>query len=67
MSTSDIFSGKWKQMKGKIQETWGELSGDEVDQIEGNKERLLGKLQEKYGFAKAEAEQKVNELLKKIS
>jgi uncharacterized protein YjbJ (UPF0337 family) len=46
MSNSDIFTGKWKQMKGKVKAKWGKLSDDELDRAEGNSEQLEGLLQE---------------------
>ena len=48
--------GNWKQFKGKIKETWGELTDDELDQIAGKRDVLLGKIQEKYGVAQNEAD-----------
>jgi uncharacterized protein YjbJ (UPF0337 family) len=56
---SDILKGNWKQLKGSIQERWGELTNDEVDQIEGERTQLVGKLQEKYGYTKERAEGEV--------
>ncbi len=63
---TDIFAGKWKQLRGKIQEEWGELTDDDMDQIAGNYDQLVGVLQEKYGHSKAEAEHEVNNFLKKL-
>ncbi len=60
---NDILAGKWKQLKGRIQEKWGELTNDEVDQIQGKQEVLVGKLQEKYGYTRQEAEDEVNDFL----
>jgi uncharacterized protein YjbJ (UPF0337 family) len=57
----DQWAGKWHQIKGKIIQAWGELSGDEVDWINGRKEQLVGKLQEKYGYSREEAERQVEE------
>ena len=57
----DQIEGKWKQMKGAAQAKWGELTDDEVDEIEGDRERLIGKIQEKYGVAREEAESQVKE------
>jgi uncharacterized protein YjbJ (UPF0337 family) len=51
----DILMGKWKQLKGKIKEQWGELTDDEIDKLEGRKDLLVGKLQERYGMSKDEA------------
>lgn len=63
---SDVFEGKWKQLKGHIQEQWGELTDDEVDQIQGKRDILVGKLQEKYGYTKDEAERQVNDFLEGV-
>ncbi|MCL7452106.1 MAG: CsbD family protein [Anaerolineae bacterium] len=60
------FAGKWRQLRGKIQEEWGDLTDDELDQIEGRREQLVGLLQEKYGYARDEAEDRLDELLEDI-
>lgn len=57
----DIVQGKWKQLKGSVKEKWGELTDDELDQIDGNKDKLAGKLQEKYGWAKDEADKNIDD------
>lgn len=57
----DIIQGKWKQLKGSAKEKWGELTNDELDQIDGNKDQLAGKLQEKYGWTKDEADKQIDE------
>ncbi len=59
---TDIAEGKWKQLKGKLQEMWGDLTDDEIDQIKGEKEKFVGLMQEKYGKGKAEAEQEFEKL-----
>ncbi|THH38140.1 CsbD family protein [Aliishimia ponticola] len=60
----DEIQGKWKQFKGDVQSKWGELTDDEVDQIDGDREALEGKLQERYGQTKEEAREAVNEWLR---
>ena len=52
----DTFKGQWMQLKGKIREQWGKLTDDDVDQIQGRSEQLIGKLQNRYGIARDEAE-----------
>ena len=52
----DQIEGDWKQFKGTVKEKWGKLTDNDLDVINGKKEHLLGKIQEKYGVAKAEAE-----------
>ena len=61
---SDILEGKWKQLKGKVQQQWGKLTNDELDQIAGKREQLVGLIQEKYGYAYEQAEEEVNEFLR---
>ena len=57
----DIVQGKWKQVKGSVKEKWGELTDDDLDQIDGNKDRLAGKLQERYGWAKNDADKEIDD------
>ena len=64
--SNDILEGKWKQLKGQVQAKWGELTGDEVDQIDGNRERLEGLVQERYGKSKAEAQREVDDFFRSI-
>lgn len=60
---TDILSGKWKQIRGKIQEQWGELTNDDVDRIDGSYDQLVGTLQEKYGHSRDEARREIDEFL----
>ena len=60
---TDILKGMWKQVRGEAKSKWGELTDDELDQIEGERDKLLGLLQEKYGYAKAKAEQEIDKFL----
>lgn len=48
--------GNWKQFKGQVKETWGKLTDDDLEVIGGKRDKLIGKLQEKYGIAQEEAE-----------
>lgn len=57
----DILKGKWKQMKGSLRKTWGKLTDDDVEQINGNYELLVGKLQERYGHTRELAEKECKE------
>ncbi|MAD76841.1 MAG: general stress protein CsbD [Rheinheimera sp.] len=59
---SDIAEGKWRQMKGSVQEKWGKLTDDDVDQVEGNFEKFCGKMQERYGMSRDQAEKEFNRL-----
>ena len=58
-----ILEGKWNQFKGKVKEEWGELTDDELDQIEGKRNQLVGLLQEKYGYRLEKAEEEVDEFI----
>jgi uncharacterized protein YjbJ (UPF0337 family) len=57
----NVIEGNWKQFKGKVKETWGELTDDELDQIAGKRDILLGKIQEKYGIAQNEADKRIRD------
>lgn len=56
----DTLKGKWEQVKGNVQKQWGKLTDDDLDQIKGNSKVLVGKLQERYGMTKEEAEKEVD-------
>ena len=55
----DQIEGQWKSMKGKIREQWGKLTDDDLETIGGKKDRLLGKLQARYGYQKDAAEKEI--------
>jgi uncharacterized protein YjbJ (UPF0337 family) len=57
----DIIAGRWKQLTGNVQEQWGELTDNEVAEIEGRRDALVGKIQAKYGISKEEAQRQVDE------
>lgn len=57
----DQVQGQWTQLKGKVKETWGKLTDDDLDVIAGRRDQLVGKLQERYGYAKEQAERFVEE------
>ena len=59
----DIFKGKWKQLKGEFKKQWGKLTDDELDMAEGDREKFLGVLQEKYGYSKDEARKNLDRFL----
>ncbi len=60
----NTIKGNWKQVKGQIQKKWGDLTDDELDQIDGNRKILVGKIQEKYGKAQDEVEREIKEFEK---
>jgi len=57
----DQVKGNWNQMKGSAKVRWGKLTDDDLTLIEGEKDKLVGKLQETYGMSKEEAEREVDE------
>ena len=52
----DTMKGQWTQLKGRVREQWGKLTQDDVDQIQGRAEQLIGKLQTRYGIQREEAQ-----------
>jgi uncharacterized protein YjbJ (UPF0337 family) len=57
----DRVQGQWKQLKGKLKTKWGKLTDDDLDIIAGQKDQLIGKIQERYGLKKEEAQRQVEE------
>jgi uncharacterized protein YjbJ (UPF0337 family) len=57
----DQLQGKWHQMKGAVKAQWGKLTNDDLDEIDGNVERLVGIVQERYGYARERAQKEVEE------
>lgn len=57
----DRIKGKWKQLSGTMKEKWGKLTDDDLQVAEGNAEYLAGRVQERYGLARDEAERQVRE------
>ena len=62
---SDELKGKWKEMTGKAKEMWGDLTDDDLKEAEGNREQLAGKIQQRYGKSKEEAEREVDDWMAK--
>jgi uncharacterized protein YjbJ (UPF0337 family) len=56
----DRIEGNWKQMKGKAREQWGKLTDSDFDQIGGKKDQLVGRIQERYGISKDEAQKQTD-------
>jgi uncharacterized protein YjbJ (UPF0337 family) len=62
----DRIEGQWKQMKGSVKERWGKLTDDDLNVIGGKKDQLVGRLQERYGIAKDEAQTQVDDWNKTV-
>ncbi|MEQ9323954.1 MAG: CsbD family protein [Polyangiaceae bacterium] len=58
---NNIAAGKWKQMRGELKKQWGKLTDDQFDVIEGDREKLIGKIQEVYGKDREVVEREVAE------
>jgi uncharacterized protein YjbJ (UPF0337 family) len=57
---ADTLKGQWKQMRGEIKKWWGDLTDDDLDRIEGDRDKLIGRLQERYGYTREKAEAEMN-------
>jgi uncharacterized protein YjbJ (UPF0337 family) len=59
-------SGRWELMKGEAKRRWGDLTDDDLTKAEGNKDRLVGALRERYGYTKERAETEVDEWMDQL-
>jgi uncharacterized protein YjbJ (UPF0337 family) len=59
----DTLKGQWKQVKGEVKRRWGKLTDDELDQVEGSFDKLVGRIQERYGYQQDQAEREIDEFL----
>ena len=69
MSTPPVWDqivGKWNQVKGDVRTRWGELTDDDLEQIAGQRDKLAGKLQERYGIEKAEINKQIDDWANKL-
>ncbi|HEV8199942.1 MAG TPA: CsbD family protein [Candidatus Polarisedimenticolia bacterium] len=64
MLNQDVLKGKWKQMRGQVKAWWGDLTDDDLDTIDGNMDKLVGRLQERYGYAREDAEKEIDRRMK---
>ena len=63
----DRVEGDWRQLKGKVKEQWGKLTDDQIDQVAGRRDQLVGLVQEKYGIERDAAERDVDSWLSKLN
>ena len=63
----DQIQGNWTKAKGKLRQQWGKLTDDDITLIDGKREELLGRLQERYGYQKEQAEKEIDSWMKKAS
>jgi len=59
-----VLKGKWHQIKGDIKSRWGKLTDDDLDRAEGDAEQLIGRVQERYGYARDEAKREVDDFIR---
>lgn len=64
---ANVFQGQWQQLKGNLRSKWGKLTDDDMEQIAGSKDRLVGALQERYGYMWDEAQRMVDRYLDEYS
>ena len=57
----DVIQGQWQQLKGSLKAKWGKLTDDDLSRAQGNHQYLLGRLQERYGWQKEQAEREIRE------
>jgi len=57
----DTIEGNWKQVKGAVREQWGKLTDNDLEQIAGRKDQLVGRIQERYGIARDAAQQQADQ------
>jgi uncharacterized protein YjbJ (UPF0337 family) len=62
----DIIQGQWAQLKGSLKSQWGKLTDDDLSRIDGNHQYLLGRLQERYGWQKDQAEREIRDFERKL-
>lgn len=63
----DRIEGNWKQMVGQARQRWGKLTDDDLDVVSGKREELIGRIQERYGMNRDEAEREVEDWSRKLS
>jgi uncharacterized protein YjbJ (UPF0337 family) len=62
----DQLGGEWKQFKGKFREKWGKLTDDDLDVVAGQRDQLVGRIQERYGIAKEAAQEQADAFVKAL-
>ena len=62
----DVFEGRWKQLKGDMKRQWGKLTDDDFDRAEGNRDKLVGSLQERYGWERNRAEKEFDNFVESV-
>jgi uncharacterized protein YjbJ (UPF0337 family) len=63
----DIIKGKWKQLKGDARKQWGKLTDSDWEEVAGEKDKFLGKLQERYGWSREQAERDADNYFRHVA
>lgn len=66
MNATEI-KGKWNQVRGEARKQWGDLTDDDLDRVNGEREKLVGRLQERYGRTREAIEREVDDWMEKLS
>jgi uncharacterized protein YjbJ (UPF0337 family) len=62
----DSVKGDWKQFQGKVKEKWGKLTDDDLTTAAGRRDQIVGKLQERYGYGKEQAERELDDFARNL-
>lgn len=65
--SNDVLKGEWLELKGKIKTKWGQLTDNDVAELEGNLDKVTGHLQQRYGYAKERAEKEYDDFKKSLA
>ena len=63
----DTLKGQWTQLKGSVREQWGKLTNDDLNLVEGKRTELVGRIQERYGIRRDEAERQIDSWLRNLT
>lgn len=63
----DILAGKWLQVRGQVKQTWGKLTDNDLDRISGRYDEIVGLVQERYGYARDQAEKEVTHFIEQFN
>jgi uncharacterized protein YjbJ (UPF0337 family) len=62
---ADVLKGKWHQIKGEVKSKWGQLTDDDLDRVSGDAEKLVGQVQERYGYSRDQAKREVDDFIRR--
>jgi uncharacterized protein YjbJ (UPF0337 family) len=62
---TDVLKGQWHQLKGEVKSQWGKLTDDDLERASGDAEKLIGRIQERYGYARDQAKREVDDFMRR--